>query len=39
MITIDNVSTIALSLEGAVELPHHDKTSFRIKKRIFDTLN
>ena len=39
MITIETVRKIALSFEGAVELPHGDKTSFRVKKRIFATLN
>jgi len=29
---------LALSLEGAVEAPHFDRSSFRIKKKIFATL-
>ncbi len=30
---------MALSLPGAVELPHFDKVSFRVNKKIFATLN
>ena len=30
---------MALSYEGAVELPHFDNTSFRVSKKIFATLN
>ena len=39
MITIPNFKTIALSFPSVVELPHFDKTSFRINKKIFATLN
>lgn len=30
---------MALSLPGVVELPHFDRASFRVNKRIFATLN
>ena len=29
---------LAMSLPGAVELPHHERTSFRIGKKIFATM-
>jgi predicted DNA-binding protein (MmcQ/YjbR family) len=37
MVTIENLRKIALSFPEAVEAPHFDKTSFRIKNRIFAT--
>ena len=30
---------MALSLPGAIELPHFEKTSFRVNKKIFATLD
>ena len=39
MIDIATARNLALSFEGAVELPHFDKTSFRINKKIFATLD
>ncbi len=39
MVTIETVRKLALSYEGATEQPHFEKTSFRIKKKIFLTLD
>ncbi|MFI5172265.1 MAG: MmcQ/YjbR family DNA-binding protein [Chitinophagales bacterium] len=39
MVTIKTFRSLALSLEGTEELPHFEKTSFRIKKKIFATLD
>ncbi|MEO5979420.1 MAG: MmcQ/YjbR family DNA-binding protein [Chryseolinea sp.] len=39
MIKIDEAIKFALSLPEAVELPHFEKTSFRVKKKIFATLD
>jgi len=39
MVTIDAVRKFALSFEEAVELPHFEKTSFRVNKKIFATLD
>lgn len=39
MITIETVSKLALAFPGAEELPHFEKPSFRIKKKIFATLD
>jgi predicted DNA-binding protein (MmcQ/YjbR family) len=39
MIGIKTFRQIALSFEGATEEPHFEKTSFRVKKKIFATLN
>ena len=38
MVTIETFRQMALSLSDVVELPHFEKTSFRIKKKIFATL-
>lgn len=38
-VTIDDVREFAFSLEGVIELPHFEKTSFRVKNRIFCTYN
>jgi hypothetical protein len=38
MIDIPTARKLALSFEGAVELPHFEKTSFRINKKIFATM-
>jgi predicted DNA-binding protein (MmcQ/YjbR family) len=39
MITPEKFRNLALSFEGAEEAPHFEKTSFRIAKKIFATLN
>lgn len=39
MVTIDTLRTLALSFPEATEDPHFEKTSFRIKKKIFATYN
>ena len=39
MVDIDSFRQIALSLPDTVELPHFEKTSFRVKKKIFATLD
>src|SRR5687768_11894001 len=37
MVSIRTVREIAMSLDGVVELPHFELTSFRVKKKIFMT--
>lgn len=39
MIDFEFVRQFALSLEGVVELPHFEKASFRVKGKIFLTLD
>jgi predicted DNA-binding protein (MmcQ/YjbR family) len=39
MIEIHKVRELALNFEAAEELPHFEKTSFRVKKKIFATLD
>lgn len=39
MVSVDIFRQMALSLPGAIELPHFDKASFRVNKRIFATLD
>lgn len=39
MITPQKVREIALSLDEVEELPHFEKASFRVNKKIFATLN
>lgn len=39
MVNIKTFKAIALSFPDAVELPHFEKTSFRINKKIFLTLS
>ena len=39
MVTIEEVRKLSLALPDAVELPHFERTSFRIKKKIFATLD
>jgi hypothetical protein len=39
MVTIEEVRKLSLALPDAVELPHFERTSFRIKKKIFSTLD
>jgi predicted DNA-binding protein (MmcQ/YjbR family) len=37
MVTLETLRTIALSLPEVTEEPHFEKTSFRVKKKIFAT--
>jgi hypothetical protein len=37
--TPDDVRALALALPGAVELPHHERTSFRVDGKIFATMD
>lgn len=37
MITIDEIRDLALSFPEAIEEPHFEKVSFRVKKKIFAT--
>jgi predicted DNA-binding protein (MmcQ/YjbR family) len=39
MVTIEQARTLAMSFDEAEELPHFEKASFRIKKKIFATLD
>jgi hypothetical protein len=39
MVTVKGVQKLALSFEEAVELPHFDLISFRVRKKIFATLD
>jgi predicted DNA-binding protein (MmcQ/YjbR family) len=39
MVTVQEVRQWALALPDAVQLPHFEKDSFRIKKKIFATLD
>ena len=39
MVTLQVFRELALSLPGTTELPHFEKTSFRVKKKIFATLS
>ena len=39
MVTVETFRQMALSLPGAIELPHFEKASFRVNKRIFATLD
>ena len=39
MVTVGTFRQMALSLPGAVELPHFDRASFRVNKKIFATLD
>ena len=38
MVSIDTFRELALALKDTEELPHFEKTSFRIRKKIFATL-
>jgi hypothetical protein len=38
MVTARRFRAIALSFEGALEVPHFDRAAFRTKRRIFATL-
>ena len=39
MVTVQEVRTWALAFPEAVEMPHFEKTSFRVAKKIFATLD
>jgi|SRR5215204_2513316 len=39
MVSIKTFRDLALSFEGTEELPHFEKTSFRIRNKIFATLS
>jgi predicted DNA-binding protein (MmcQ/YjbR family) len=39
MVSIDTFRKLALSFPEATEEPHFEKTSFRVKKKIFATYN
>jgi predicted DNA-binding protein (MmcQ/YjbR family) len=39
MVSLDSVRKLALSFPEAEEMPHFEKASFRIKKKIFATLD
>ena len=39
MITIETYRKLALSFPEAIELPHFEKVSFRVNKKIFSTLS
>ncbi len=39
MVSIESARKLALSFDEAVELPHFELTSFRVKKKIFATLD
>ena len=38
MVSVEGFRKLALSFPGAVELPHFDRSSFRINNKIFATL-
>ena len=39
MVTIETARQLALAFDEAVELPHFDLTSFRVRKKIFATMD
>ncbi|MEY3444659.1 MAG: hypothetical protein RLZZ519_2940 [Bacteroidota bacterium] len=39
MVSLEGVREIALAFEAAEEVPHFEITSFRVKKKIFVTMN
>lgn len=39
MVSIDQFRKLALAFEQTIELPHFEKTSFRVNKKIFATLD
>lgn len=39
MVSIQTFRKLALSFEGVIELPHFEKASFRVNKKIFATLS
>ena len=38
MVTVETFRQMALSLPGVIELPHFDRASFRVNKKIFATM-
>ncbi|HMI79674.1 MAG TPA: MmcQ/YjbR family DNA-binding protein [Ferruginibacter sp.] len=38
MVTVKTFREMALALPGVIELPHFDRASFRVNKRIFATM-
>lgn len=38
MVTTETFRQMALALPGAIELPHFDRASFRVNKKIFATM-
>ena len=38
MVTVETFRQMALSLPDAIELPHFDRASFRVNKKIFATM-
>jgi len=39
MVTVETFRQMALSLPDVIELPHFDRASFRVNKRIFATMD
>ena len=39
MVSIKNVRDMALAFDDVVEMPHFEKTSFRVNKKIFLTID
>lgn len=39
MLTVDEVRELALAFDDAVEMPHFHLTSFRVRKKIFATMD
>lgn len=39
MVTVENLRALALALSEATEEPHFEKSSFRVKKKIFCTVD
>jgi hypothetical protein len=39
MVSVETVRKMALTFEEAVELPHFERTSFRVNKKIFATMD
>lgn len=39
MVSIEAAKNLALALEEVIELPHFERTSFRVNKKIFATLD
>lgn len=39
MVTIETFRQMALSIPGTIEVPHFDRASFRVNKKIFATLD
>lgn len=39
MISLETIKKLVLSFEGTEELPHFEKVSFRIKKKVFATID